>query len=98
MVLIDPVSLLALRRRRIAAVIEAVAVPRDTRDLDPFERIGQRLLRRQLHYLVFLPVGSGLRDAVDGVLRVGGWREHAEARRRRPFELVGIEQDLGRAV
>ena len=46
-VLVDRRELLALLRLRVAAVVEAVAAPRDTRHLDPLDLVGERLARRQ---------------------------------------------------
>ena len=79
---------LALAGLGIAAVVEAVLLPGDAGDLDPVERVGQRLLRRQLHHLVLLPVGAALGDAVDGVLRVRRRRERRQPRRPAAFPFV----------
>ena len=95
-VFVDAGAVLALRRLGIAAVIEAVALPRDARDLDPVHGVGQRLLRRQLDDLVDRPVGAVRLHAVDGVLRVRRRRERRRASSCRPT--VGIDEDLGCAV
>ena len=70
MVLVDRSFLVAFGRLRVAAVVEAVAVPRDLRNLRPIDRVCERALRRELHDFVLQPIGAALRDAVDGVLRV----------------------------
>jgi hypothetical protein len=97
MVLVDRRLLrLAFRRRRVAAVIEPVPVPGDPRNLDPFQRVGQGLLRRELHHLVFLPVGAALGDAIHGVLRVCRDGEGAQPDGAILRPLVRIDQDLRR--
>ena len=69
-------------------------MPGDARHLDPFNRVGERLLRRELHHLVFLPVGAAARDPIDRVFRVLGRRERPEARRPIGRPAVGIDQHL----
>ena len=94
-VLVDRGLLLTLPGRRIAAVIEAVSVPRRDRHLHPLDRIRERSLRRQLDDPVFLPVRTALRNPVDripGVLR----RDERRERDGRPPD-IRIDEDFGRA-
>ncbi len=95
-VLVDRRLLLALFRCRVAAVEEAVTVPRGAGHLHPFDRIRQGLFRGELHHLQLLPVRTAAGDAVDGVLRVFGRHERGERDRISPG--VGIDQHLGRAA
>ena len=94
-----PALALRLIGSRIAAVEEPVARPGDVRDLDPLQRVVQRLLRGELDDVVFLPVRSARRLAVDRVLRVlrraeRGQRHRAGLRAPR----VRIDEDLRRAL
>ncbi len=97
-VLVDRRLLLPRRRRRIPAVEEAIAVPRDARHLDPLERVVERRLAGQVHDLELLPVRAAARDAVDRVGRVLRWREDAQADRAIGRPRVRIDQHFRRAV
>src|SRR5262245_22542042 len=81
MVLVYGRKLAALRRLWAAAVIETVALPRKARNLHPLQGVGQDLARRDLHHVIFLPVGAAARDTVGRVFAVFGKRERAEPSR-----------------
>ena len=74
-------------------------MPGDARDLDPVDRVVERLLRRELHDLVLLPVGAALRDRRRPRMLASFEGANAPSRDgpvRRPR--VRIDQHLGRAV
>src|SRR5262249_37867596 len=92
MVLVFGRKLVTFFRLGIAAVIKTLALPRDSRNLHPLQRIGQYVAGRALDHAILLTGGAAERDAVGRVFAVFRKREGAESRSAVLGPFVRIDQ------
>ena len=79
---------------RVAAVVEAVAIPAQPRHLDPSDQVGEGVPGGGLHDVIVLPVRSAARESVGEVFAVAGEGRRAEPDGAVGGERVGIDQDV----
>src|SRR5262249_30981897 len=89
---------MTLLGRIVAAVVEAVPLPSDSRDFDPLQFFGKRLFGRRLHHVNLFPVRTASGDAVDGILSVLRKRKGGEAPRAVGRKRVRIDQHFRGSV
>ena len=79
-------------RLRIARIEKAVAVPRDRRELHPFETIGERGPGRHVVHQQLLDIAAVARQTVDHAIAGVVWFEDRDRRRAVLAEAIGIDE------